>query len=243
MATDNTSVPGEIQRFNHLASTWWDDNGPMWPLHLLNRFRVKVILDVLASKNIISADSDLPLQGFNVLDIGCGGGILSESLHNLGARVTGIDLAEKNIQIAQQHAARQNLDIRYLCQEVSSLKKEFDLVFNMEVVEHVGNLKTFMMACNEKVKPGGHMFVATINRTLKSFLFAIIGAEFILRLLPRGTHNWQCFVTPDEIKVLLKKGNMDTQWISGIAMNPFNRQFRLTRSTSVNYMLLASNQE
>ncbi|MGB3623577.1 bifunctional 2-polyprenyl-6-hydroxyphenol methylase/3-demethylubiquinol 3-O-methyltransferase UbiG [Ketobacter sp. MCCC 1A13808] len=243
MAPQSTLDHSELARFNRLASTWWDESGPMWPLHQLNQFRVQVILNVLHERNIIDRNKEHPLQGLKVLDVGCGGGILSESLCKLGAQVTGIDLAKNSIAIARQHANNQGLDIAYLCEELDTLEDEFDIVFNMEVVEHVSHLKHFMLRCNEKVAQGGMMFVSTINRSILSFLMAIVGAEYLLRLLPRGTHNWQKFVTPDELKVLLKKSSLNTTWISGVSLNPFTKRYKLTKSCAVNYMLLATSDE
>lgn len=229
----------ELERFNALANTWWDPAGPMWPLHSMNRFRIQVILDVLAKQGILPTDQDRPLTGLKVLDIGCGGGILSEALAQLGAQVTGIDLAERNIRIAQEHARANGLDIDYRFMDISALDEEFDLVFNMEVVEHVSNLPLFLAACSRRLKPGGVTFVSTLNRTPLSFLLAIIGAEYVLRLLPRGTHQWPKFVKPVELTSLLKQNGTDVFWYSGIRFNPFTRRFRLQRSMAVNYLLAA----
>jgi len=227
----------EIERFNALAATWWDSEGPMWPLHKLNRFRVAVIRQQLVNLGRIDPDQTQPLNGYHVLDIGCGGGILSESLARLGAQVTAVDLADQNIQIARQHGAQSGLDIEYLCGEVADLEGQFDLVFNMEVVEHVADLESFFRASSARVKPGGIMFLSTINRTIKSFLFAILGAEYILRLLPRGTHQWSKFVAPSTISELASHNGLDTVQIEGVSLNPFNHRYKLSRSTAVNYMM------
>lgn len=232
-----TGDKAELERFNALASMWWDPAGPMWPLHSMNQFRIRVILDVLAAQRVIRRDQDWPLTGLKVLDIGCGGGILSETLARLGAQVTGIDLAERNIRIAQEHARANGLSIDYRFQDVTTLHDEFDLIFNMEVVEHVGDLPAFMAACYRCLKPGGLTFVSTLNRTPLSFLFAIIGAEYVLKLLPRGTHQWDKFVTPSELESLLNQNGTDVFWRSGIRFNPFARRFSLQRSMAVSYLL------
>jgi 2-polyprenyl-6-hydroxyphenyl methylase/3-demethylubiquinone-9 3-methyltransferase len=186
---------------------------------------------------------DQPLAGLRALDIGCGGGILSESLARLGATVTGIDVVEKNIRIASHHAQSQDLSIGYehrTAESMANSGETFDLVFNMEVVEHVADLSAFMAACNRLTAPGGLMFVATINRTWLAWLFAIIGAEQILRWLPKGTHRWRDFRRPSEIEQLLASGGLEVKARSGVAVNPLTRSFQLTRDTRVNYMLAAS---
>ncbi|NPU91995.1 MAG: bifunctional 2-polyprenyl-6-hydroxyphenol methylase/3-demethylubiquinol 3-O-methyltransferase UbiG [Gammaproteobacteria bacterium] len=237
-----TGDADEIKRFNALAATWWNPSGPMWPLHLMNEFRVQVILDLLHAQGLIDRHLPQPLQGKQVLDIGCGGGILSESLARLGARVTGVDLAERNIRIAQQHAAQSGLDIDYRVQDVTRLQENFDLVFNMEVVEHVGDLPAFMQACQARLKPGGTTIVSTINRTPLSYLFAILGAEYVLKLLPKGTHQWRKFVTPRELETLLNAGGVDCFWRTGIRVNPWRRSFALQKSMAVSYMLAGRKQ-
>ena len=237
--TQSTGDPAEIQRFNNLARMWWDPQGPMWPLHLMNRFRIDQIMQVLAQQGRIDINQEQPLEGLDVLDIGCGGGILSEHLARLGARVTAIDLAEHNIRIARDHAHANGLDIDYRVQDVTTLIQSFDLIFNMEVVEHVADLPAFMRACYQCLKPDGITFVSTLNRTLLSFLFAILGAEYILRLLPRGTHQWRKFVTPSELEQLLADSRVNIFWRSGIRFNPWRRTFRPQGSLAVNYILAA----
>lgn len=235
----STADKNEIDRFNQLAATWWDPNGPMWPLHLLNQFRVEIILDVLHSQGTIDRGSALPLEGLSALDIGCGGGILSAALCRLGARVTAIDLAEKNIQIARQHAQTNQLEIQYLCAEVSRLDMNYDLVFNMEVVEHVVELESFMAASCDRVAEGGTLFLSTINKTLKSYVFAILGAEYILKLLPKGTHQWSKFVTPEQLKQLTSDHGLSVFWTRGVSLNPFTRHYKLVQSMAVGYMMAA----
>lgn len=209
----------------------------MWTLHAMNRFRVQVMLGVLAQQGLIEPAHDRPLDGLRVLDIGCGGGILSEALARLGAQVTGVDLAERNIRIAQAHARLQGLNIDYRCQDITTLDQRFDLIFNMEVVEHVSDLPTFMAACYRNLEPGGITFVSTINRTLLSFIMAIVGAEYVLRLLPRGTHQWRKFVKPTTTEALLRQSDIETFWRTGVRFNPFRRHFSLQSSMAVNYML------
>lgn len=243
MKPSETIDQQEIQRFNQLAATWWNQEGPMWPLHLLNQFRVQRILEVLSQQTGIDPTLDRPLAGFNVLDIGCGGGILSETLAKLGAQVTGLDMADKNIAIARQHALQNGLSIRYLSMEIAELNEQFDLVFNMEVVEHVANVDAFMSASCARVKAGGIMFLSTINRTLKSYLFAILGAEYVLRLLPKGTHQWRKFVSPDMVKSIFHQHDLDTVWETGVSLNPFSRSYSSTRSMAVSFMLAAMKHE
>lgn len=234
-----TGDAAEIARFNALAATWWDTAGPMWPLHLMNRFRIEVILDVLHRQGRIDRNKAQPLTGLQVLDVGCGGGILAETLARLGAQVTGIDLAERNIQIARKHATQSGLAIEYRTQDVTGLSGSFDLIFNMEVVEHVGDLASFLPACHERLKPGGITFISTLNKTPLSFLVAIIGAEYVLGLLPRGTHQWRKFVSPSTLETLLGASGLSIFWRSGMRMNPWRRTFALQRSMAVSYLLAA----
>lgn len=233
----------EVAHFRQLAETWWDHHGPFWPLHVLNTVRVKWITRQLEGSVSCHAQNDSPLMGLSVLDVGCGGGILSESLSRLGARVTGIDVVEKNIQIAQAHADEVNLDIDYQQTSVEALcdsGRRFDVLFNMEVVEHVADLSTFMNACNALVKPGGSTFIATINRNWLSWLIAILGAEYVLRWLPKGTHRYAMLRKPREMEAFLSRDNFVVRSITGVAVNPFNKAMKLTGVTLVNYMLHAT---
>lgn len=239
MTAGSTVDPTDQARFNQLAALWWDPNGPMWPLHGLNRFRVQVLQQRLALA-YPEHEPAQPLSGLKVLDVGCGGGLLSEALARMGAQVTGVDTAANNIRIAREHAQREGLDIRYLEDEVSALLADplrYDIVMNLEVVEHVVDLPSFLQDCAMLVRPGGRMFVATINRTLIAWFTAILGAEYLLRLLPKGTHRWRQFVRPDELTCVLKRNQLQPVWQTGVAFNPWTRRFRLTDRLSVNYLL------
>ena len=232
--------------YENLAAFWWDDTGPFWPLHRLNALRVTWIRDGLCRHFGLDPDRRQPLSGLRVLDIGCGGGILSESMARLGAEVTGIDVVEKNIGTATVHARQQGLNIDYQARTAESLASDgarFDVVLNMEVVEHVADLPAFMEACTALTGARGVMFVATINRTPLAWLFAIVGAEYVLRWLPKGTHRWSEFRKPGEIEELLQAGGLGVRQRSGVAVNPLTRSFRLTPQLNVNYMLMASRQD
>jgi len=238
--TATTTNQDELKRFNELAATWWDPAGPMWPLHRLNSVRLPFILDALAREGFTTHRGQHPLRGLRVLDIGCGAGLLSESMAALGANVTGVDPVERNIEIARAHASESGLDIDYLNGSVESLGgREFDAVLNMEVVEHVENLEGFMRRCCELTRPGGMQFLATINRNPLSWLVAIVGAEYVLRWLPRGTHQWRKFVKPAEAATMLRQGGLHILTSRGVAINPLNRSYKVTAFTGVNYMLAA----
>ncbi len=200
--------PREVEYYTRLADTWWDRDGPFWPLHRLNALRSEYIREVLCGVFQRDASLDRPLRGVKILDIGCGGGILSESMARLGADVHGVDVVERNIAVAMHHAAPSNLPVRYeqtSAEALAAADARYDVVLNMEVVEHVADLPGFMHACAALVRPGGLMVVATINRTLLSFLFAIIGAEYVLRWLPKGNQRWSQFPKPSELKALLRE--------------------------------------
>ncbi|MEJ2322381.1 MAG: bifunctional 2-polyprenyl-6-hydroxyphenol methylase/3-demethylubiquinol 3-O-methyltransferase UbiG [Gammaproteobacteria bacterium] len=236
-----TVDPQEIARFNTLAETWWDPAGAMWPLHRLNALRAPFILENVKRHLTVSAGDTLPLQGLTVLDIGCGAGLLSEAMARQGAQVTGVDPAKRNIEIARHHAREQGLTIEYLEGTAEDLQgRQFEMVLNMEVVEHVENVAAFMRSCCALVKPGGMHFVATINRNPISFLVAIVGAEYVLRWLPRGTHHWRNFVKPGEAVGMLEQGGFSVAETRGVSVNPFTRRYNLTQSTRVNYMLVAT---
>lgn len=243
MTGDSTVDPREVLYYARLAATWWDSSGPFWPLHTLNRLRVGYIRSRLCAHFNRDESDREPLSGLRVLDVGCGGGILAESMARLGATVTGIDVVDKNIQVATLHAGQSGLPVDYrLCTaaELAGSGAQFDVVLNMEVVEHVADLGAFMRDCCRMTKPGGVMFVATINRTPASWLTAIVGAEYILRWLPRGTHRWSRFCKPVEIRGHLLGGGLQVKETVGVAVNPFTKRMRITRLLAVNYMMFCT---
>jgi 2-polyprenyl-6-hydroxyphenyl methylase/3-demethylubiquinone-9 3-methyltransferase len=241
--TEHSSIDAdEMAFYERLSALWWTENGPFWPLHRLNGLRVAWVRDTLVEAFGLDRNQTQPLKGLRILDIGCGGGILSEAVARLGADVHGVDVVSKNIQAARLHAADSGLNIRY---EVASAEilagrgELYDVVLNMEVVEHVAELDFFLNACVRLVRPDGVMVVATINRTLVSWLSAIVMAEQVLRWLPRGTHRWSRFPTPLEVENLLASGQLQVFAYTGVAANPFTRRFRLTGYMGINYMLAA----
>jgi 2-polyprenyl-6-hydroxyphenyl methylase/3-demethylubiquinone-9 3-methyltransferase len=243
MRHDTTVDSREIDFYSRMAKTWWDQSGPFWPLHKLNTLRTAYIRDKLCQHFGRDVGNEQPLRGLRVLDVGCGGGILSESIAQLGADVTGIDVVEKNIAIARLHARHNRLPIDYRLTTASALRASaarFDVVLNMEVVEHVADVPAFMADCCQLTADNGVMFVATINRTTKAWLFAIVGAEYVLRWLPRGTHRWRLFRKPAEIVQLLREGGLSVLDTVGVAANPFDRSLHMTRSSAVNYMMFCT---
>ena len=243
MTRDTTIDRREVEFYAGLADTWWDRDGPFWPLHKLNELRIAYIREKLRAHFGLSVEADRPLDGLRVLDVGCGGGILSESMARLGARVTGIDVVEKNIRIASLHAVNEGLEIDYRMATAAELVADgavFDVVLNMEVVEHVADVDAFMRDCARLTAESGVMFVATINRTPLAWLFAIVGAEYVLRWLPRGTHRWSMFQKPREIEAHLEAGGIAVRDAVGVAANPFARSLRVTRSVAVNYMMFCT---
>ena len=243
MTRDTTIDRREVEFYAGLADTWWDRDGPFWPLHKLNELRIAYIREKLRAHFGLSVEADRPLDGLRVLDVGCGGGILSESMARLGARVTGIDVVEKNIRIASLHAVNEGLEIDYRMATAAELVADgavFDVVLNMEVVEHVADVDAFMRDCARLTAESGVMFVATINRTPLAWLFAIVGAEYVLRWLPRGTHRWSMFQKPREIEAHLEAGGIAVRDTVGVAANPFARSLRVTRSVAVNYMMFCT---
>lgn len=241
--TSSNADPEELARYSALADTWWSTTGPFWPLHRLNALRIDYIRDKLCERYGRSATEAQPLQGLQVLDVGCGGGILSESVARLGATVHGIDVVERNIATALIHARQADLPIHYELASIDALaerRAQYDVVLNMEVVEHVPDPDTFIRKCASVVNDTGCMFVATINRTLRAYLFAIVGAEYVLRWLPRGTHQWRRFCTPAEIESVLASCDLEVTARSGVRVDPLTRQFSRTSSLAVNYMLFAA---
>lgn len=235
-----TIDPEEANRFERLASLWWDLKGPFWPLHRMNQLRAQWVRSMVFKHLDRSPQGEAhPLAGLRVLDIGCGGGILSEGIARLGGSVTGIDVVERNVRIAARHAETEGLQIDYRCIAIEELAHSgdvYDLVLNMEVVEHVVDLPLFLKSAATLVRPGGMMIVATLNRTIMSYLVAIIGAEHVFRWLPKGTHQWRKFVTPDELLSLLHSEGLEVVSGTGVWMNPLTHTFHQVPSTIVNYM-------
>ena len=234
--------PAEQSFYAGLADTWWDTGGPFWPLHKLNDVRVAYIRDALCRRYGRDAASDAPLQGLSVLDIGCGGGILAAAMARLGAEVHGIDVVERNVAVARHHADSNGLNVRYdavSAEWLSTQRRRYDVVLCMEVVEHVADLDGFLGACCALLADGGTLFVATLNRTFRSWLFGIVGAEYVLGWLPRGTHQWRRFRRPAEVENVLARNGVRTTSRSGVSVNPLTRHFRLTGNLAVNYMLMA----
>ena len=237
-----TVDPQEVARFDRMAKEWWDPHGPMRALHKLNPVRLQYIRDTACRRLGRDERQPHPLAGLTILDVGCGGGILSEPLARLGAAVTGLDPAPNNVAAARLHAERTGLTIDYRDEPIEAVAEraeQFDVVLAMEVVEHVADVPAFIKACCAAVAPGGLLMVATINRTMRAFALAIVGAEYILGWLPRGTHEWDRFVTPDELRQAIAAGGLTVTATRGVVYNPLGGQWLLARDTSVNYMLAA----
>jgi len=228
----------EIEKFSRLSQEWWNPNGKFKPLHLFNPVRIEFIKNKLISHFKLNPDSEEPLKKLKILDIGCGGGLLCEPLRRLGAKITGIDASKNNINVAKMHAKEMNLDIDYVnCSpENFKFKNKFDVILNMEVVEHVLNLDLFIQNCSKFVEKNGIMFVATINRNLQSYFFAILGAEYVLRWLPIGTHDWNKFLKPSELETILNKNNFSVDEVVGMKFNPFLKKWYKCNDSSVNYI-------
>lgn len=242
MSPPSTIDLAEHAHFEKLSRLWWDETGPFWPLHGMNALRTGYIRDQLVRHLGLPVAAALPLQGLQVLDIGCGGGILSEAVAKLGASVRGVDMVEKNIAIAYHHAEGQCLSLTYeagTAEQLALRGDQYDVVLNMEVVEHVADLPLFLRSCAQLVRPGGLMLVATINRTLASYLGGILAAEYLLKWLPKGTHHWRKFPRPTELEALLSVNGMGIVDRTGMSLNPFNHQFRLIPYMGINYMLVA----
>jgi 2-polyprenyl-6-hydroxyphenyl methylase/3-demethylubiquinone-9 3-methyltransferase len=217
--------PAELEKFSRLAARWWDPEGEFRPLHDINPLRLEWI------------GSHAPLAGRDVLDVGCGGGILTESMARRGARVTGIDLSEKALRVAESHLHESKLEVRYEKSSVEDYAGAFDVVTCMELLEHVPDPASMVSACARLVRPGGHAFFSTINRNPKSYLFAVIGAEYVLRLLPKGTHDYQRFVKPSELARWCRAAGLRSEELIGMTYNPFSRRYSLGRDCDVNYLL------
>jgi 2-polyprenyl-6-hydroxyphenyl methylase/3-demethylubiquinone-9 3-methyltransferase len=233
----NTINKEEIEKFSRIAEEWWNPTGKFKPLHKFNPIRISYI-----KENIINTfklkNQDKPLKKLKILDIGCGGGLLSEPMYRLGADVTGIDASEKNIKVAKLHAKQNNLDIKYLSTSPENFKTrtKFDVILNMEIIEHVEDVNFFIESCSSLLRKEGIMFVATINKTLKSYLFAIVGAEYILRWLPIGTHEWDKFVNPEDLINISKKYNLNLENLDGMKFNILKDEWSLSSDKSINYI-------
>jgi len=234
--------PAEIQRFAAMADAWWDPDGAFRPLHKFNPVRLQFLRDRLCAHFGRDPASDRPLDGLRLVDVGCGGGLIAEPMARLGAAVTGIDAAEKNIAVASLHAEETGLDIDYratTAEEFVETGAQFDAVVALEIVEHVADLGLFAAACCRLAKPDGLMIFATLNRTPKAFALAVVGAEYLLRWLPRGTHDWRKFVRPSELSRALANGGATLESLVGVSYNPVTDRWRLTEDLGVNYMAVA----
>ena len=232
----------EIQKFSNLAEEWWDVNGKFKPLHMFNPIRIEYITEKIINHFKLKKDKPNYLEKLNILDIGCGGGLISEPMARLGAKVTGIDASEKNIKVAKLHSKKNGLQINYLNTSPENLKdiEKFDIILNLEIVEHVENVNLYIKSCYRLLKNNGLMFTATLNRSLTSYIKAIIGAEYILRWLPIGTHDWNKFIKPEELENFLSQENFSTLDIKGLKFNPFLKKWKQSSDTSVNYIVSSS---
>ena len=232
----------EIQKFSSLAEEWWDVKGKFKPLHMFNPIRIEYITQMIKKYFKISDKKINPFNELKILDIGCGGGLISEPMARLGANVTGIDASEKNIKIAQIHSEENNLKINYINSSPERLKEkeEFDIILNLEIIEHVEDVKLYIDSCSKLLKKGGLMFTATLNRTVVSYIKAIVGAEYILRWLPIGTHDWNKFIRPEELEKKLSIANFKTIEVKGLEFNPFNQKWKKSDNLSVNYIICSS---
>jgi len=235
--------PREVARFSAMAAEWWDRDGKFRPLHRLNPVRLAYIRDNLIAHFDRKSAGARPLAGLRLLDIGCGGGLIAEPLTRLGAEVTGIDASDTNIGVARAHAADMGLAIEYrtaAAEDLAADGKRFDVVLCLEIVEHVADLDGFIAAASRLVRPGGVLIVATLNRTPQSYLFAIVGAEYVLRWLPRGTHDWEKFVRPSELAAFLRRNGLAVRDLSGVVYSPLSGTWRIGRDLGVNYLCCAA---
>ena len=245
MSQTNTIDPQEVEKFEAMASEWWDSDGKFKPLHMLNPTRLDYIVDQIAAEFARDITTNLPFNGLKVLDIGCGGGLLSEPMARLGANVVGADAAERNIPVAKVHAKNSGLEIDYRhtsAEEIAKTSEKFDVVLNMEVIEHVADPLGFLTACKQLLEPNGLMLCSTINRNPNSYLMAIIGAEHVMRWLPKGTHDWNKFITPDELFDLLKNAGFTPVDRKGFVFNPLKWSWAISnQDLSVNYVTASIN--
>ncbi len=245
-ATETTSVdPAEIEKFSRMAAEWWNPDSKFKPLHKFNPIRLAYIKRMVCQHFGLDPKLPAPFAGLRILDIGCGGGLLCEPMARLGAEIIGVDPAENNVEVARIHAASSGLEVDYrksTAEQLQAAGETFDIVLNMEVVEHVADVGHFITACAHMVRPNGLMFVATINRTLKAMALAIFGAEYVLRWLPRGTHQYEKLVRPDEIKSPLSASGMTIIDETGVRYNPLTDRWTLSADMDVNFMVLATRQ-
>jgi len=240
--TDTTVNDAEIAKFTAMAEEWWNPDGKFKPIHKFNPVRLGYIREHLLAQ--FGRDGSLmrPFEGLSILDVGCGGGLLCEPLARLGATVTGIDAAERNIAVARIHAEQSGLDINYRAttsEALAAAGERFDMVLNMEVVEHVDNVPLYMKSCADLVKPGGLTLTATLNRTARAYALAIVGAEYVLGWLPKGTHDWKKFLTPEEIRTLITRNGLRVTAETGVVYHPLADEWRRSRDMGVNYMVMA----
>ena len=240
---NNTQDETEIARFSSIANEWWDPTGKFKPLHKLFPVRLAYIKDQSCKHFGKDKDSTSVFQGLKIVDVGCGGGLMTEPMKRLGAEVVGIDPSETNIEVAQDHANKMNLSIDYrtgTAEDLVNNKELFDIVLNLEVVEHVADVQVFMSQCAALVKPGGLMFISTINRTLKAYLLAIVGAENILRWLPKGTHTYEKFLKPEELETMFVSDGLNLLDQCGVIFNPLYNRWQKSKDMDVNYMICVS---
>ena len=234
---NNTINKKEIEKFSKIAEEWWNPEGKFKPLHKFNPIRISYIKENIIKTFKINQNKT-PLKNIKVLDIGCGGGLLAEPMCRLGAEVTAIDASEKNINVAKLHSKKNDLKINYICTspEKLQIKNKFDVILNMEIVEHVEDVNFFLKSSSKLLKKNGIMFIATLNKTLKSYIFAIVGAEYILRWLPIGTHEWERFLKPEELISILKKNDLNIDRLDGMKFNMLTDSWTVSNDNSINYI-------
>ena len=232
---NQTDDQQEINKFSEMASEWWDPNGKFAPLHKFNPVRQEYLVDKIKNHFSTLPNGSYPFKNLNLLDVGCGGGLIAEPMTRLGAKVTGIDASEKNINVAKFHAEQMNLKINYLCATPEKLNEQFDVILCLEIIEHVADVDLFIKSCAKLLRKNGIIFFATLNRTAKSFLFAIVGAEYILNWLPKGTHDWNKFLKPNEIISVASNYQLALKETVGFKFNIFLREWQKSRDTDVNY--------
>ena len=232
----------EIQKFSNLADEWWNVNGKFKPLHMFNPIRIEYIKEKIINHFNLSHEKFSPFSNLSILDIGCGGGLISEPMARLGGKVTGIDASKKNVEIAKIHCKKTKLKINYLNKSPEQMNnnEKFDIILNLEVVEHVEDLDLYLKSCAKLLKKNGLIFTATLNRTFTSYIKAIIGAEYILRWLPVGTHDWNKFIKPEELEEKLVKEKLCTQDVKGLSFNPFLNKWSRSSNLDVNYIICSS---